>query len=91
MLSLTTLVSALRRGHWPSLVGAWLHFEVSFMVWLLIGALAVPIAEEFGLGPTQKGLLVACPLLGGAVCAWGSGWRATGWEPSEPGSICSAV
>jgi len=26
---------AFQSGHWPSLVGAWLHFEISFMVWLL--------------------------------------------------------
>ncbi len=56
-------LTGLRSGHWPSLVGAWLHFEVSFMTWLLIGALGVPIAEEFALSATQKGLLVACPLL----------------------------
>lgn len=61
------MLTALRSGHWPSLVGAWLHFEVSFMTWLLIGALGVSIAEEFGLTPTQKGLLVAFPLLGGAL------------------------
>lgn len=73
MFSLNTFVSALRSGHWPSLVGAWLHFEVSFMVWLLIGALGVPISEEFGLSPTQKGLLVACPLLGGALLRVGVG------------------
>lgn len=59
--------NAFRSGHWPTLVGAWLHFEVSFMVWLLIGALSVPIASEFGLTATQKGVLVAVPLLGGAV------------------------
>lgn len=73
MFSSNTLVSALRSGHWPSLVGAWLYFEVSFMVWLLIGALGVPIAEEFGLSPTQKGWLVACPLLGGALLRVGVG------------------
>ncbi len=73
MFSFNTLVSALRSGHWPSLVGAWLHFEVSFMVWLLIGALGVPIAEDFGLSPTQKGLLVSCPLLGGALLRVGVG------------------
>jgi NNP family nitrate/nitrite transporter-like MFS transporter len=61
------MLTALRSGHWPSLVGAWLHFEVSFMTWLLIGALGVSIAEEFALSPTQKGLLVAVPLLGGAL------------------------
>ncbi len=67
------IISALRSGHWPSLVGAWLHFEVSFMAWLLIGALGVSIGEEFGLSPTEKGLLVACPLLGGTILRVGVG------------------
>jgi len=58
---------ALRSGHWPSLLGAWLHFEVSFMVWLLIGALSIAIAEEFALSAFQKGVLVGTPLLGGAL------------------------
>jgi NNP family nitrate/nitrite transporter-like MFS transporter len=58
---------ALRSGHWPSLLGAWLHFEVSFVVWLLIGALSIPISEEFGLSASQKGLLVGIPLLGGSL------------------------
>ena len=62
-----TLLAGLRAGHWPSLVGAWLHFEVSFMAWLLIGALGVLIADDFGLTASQKGILVAAPLLGGAV------------------------
>jgi len=58
---------ALRSGHWPSLLGAWLHFEVSFMVWLLVGALSIAISEEFGLSAFQKGVLVGIPLLGGAL------------------------
>ena len=61
------ILNTLRSGHWPSLAGAWLHFEVSFMTWLLIGSLGVSISEEFALSPTQKGLLVACPLLSGAL------------------------
>ncbi|NKB82638.1 MAG: MFS transporter [Nitrospirales bacterium] len=61
-----TSLQAIRAGHWPSLMSAWLHFEVSFIVWLLIGALGVAIAEEFNLSSTQKGFLVAVPLLGGA-------------------------
>ncbi|MDE3120119.1 MAG: hypothetical protein KGL03_14015, partial [Nitrospirota bacterium] len=61
------VVWAIRSGQWPSLVGAWLHFEVSFMAWLLVAALGVPIAEAFALSATQKGLLVAIPLLGGAL------------------------
>src|SRR5881397_155589 len=61
------VIAALRSCHWPSLAGAWLHFEVSFMAWLLIGALSLSIMMEFGLTATQKGLLVAVPLLGGAL------------------------
>lgn len=60
-------LQALKIGHWPSLLGAWLHFEVSFMVWLLIGALGVAIAQEFDLSATEKGFLVGVPLLGGAL------------------------
>ena len=61
------IVRAIRSGHWPSLAAAWLHFEVSFIAWLLVGALGVFIADEFHLTATQKGLLVAMPLLGGAL------------------------
>ena len=61
------VMNALRSGHWPSLVGAWLHFEISFVAWLLIAALGGPISEELRLSDTQKGLLVAIPLLGGAL------------------------
>jgi NNP family nitrate/nitrite transporter-like MFS transporter len=58
---------ALRNGHWPWLLAAWLHFEISFVVWLLIGALSILIVQEFVLTPTQIGFLVGMPLLGGAV------------------------
>ena len=37
------------------------------MVWLLVGALSVAIASELGLNATQTGLLVAIPLLSGAL------------------------
>ena len=52
--------------------------EVSFMVWLLIGALGVPIADDFGLAP-PKGLLVACPFLGGALLRVCVGWPVIVW------------
>jgi NNP family nitrate/nitrite transporter-like MFS transporter len=56
-----------RAGHMPSLLSAFLYFDVSFMVWLLPGALANSIVPEFGLSDAQKGLMVAVPLLGGAI------------------------
>jgi nitrate/nitrite transporter NarK len=54
-------------GHWPSLLCAFLYFDISFMLWTLLGALGVFVAQAFHLSPGQKGLLVAIPLLGGAV------------------------
>jgi NNP family nitrate/nitrite transporter-like MFS transporter len=56
-----------RAGHWPTLLSAFVYFDVSFMAWVLIGALGNAIAAEFQLSPQQKGLVVAVPLLGGAV------------------------
>lgn len=54
-------------GHAPSLVAALVHFDVSFMVWVLLGALGAYVAQDLGLTPAQKGLMVAVPPLGGSV------------------------
>jgi NNP family nitrate/nitrite transporter-like MFS transporter len=56
-----------RAGNWRTLVAAFLYFDVSFMVWVLPGVLGVFIAEDLGLTPVQKGLLVALPILSGAA------------------------
>jgi len=64
----------LKHGHWPTLVGAWLHLTVSFMVWLLIGALSLPVAAALHLTETDLALLVALPLLGGAILRVWGGW-----------------
>ena len=56
-----------RAGHTPTLLSAFLYFDVSFMIWLLPGALANSIVPDFGLSDSQKGLMVAVPLLGGAI------------------------
>jgi NNP family nitrate/nitrite transporter-like MFS transporter len=54
-------------GHLPSLLAALVHFDVSFMVWVLLGALGAYVAADLGLSPAQKGLMVAVPPLGGSV------------------------
>ncbi|MGO9062930.1 MAG: nitrate/nitrite transporter [Candidatus Binataceae bacterium] len=54
-------------GHWPTLLCAFLYFDTSFMVWTIMGALGVFIAQSFHLTPAQKGLIVAIPLFGGSV------------------------
>lgn len=56
-----------RRGHLPTLIACFLHFDLSFMLWVLIGALGILIAEDFRLSPSEKGLLVALPILSGSL------------------------
>ena len=56
----------LESGHLPTLVAALLYFDVSFMVWVLLGPLAPFLRQQFTLTATQQGLLVAIPLLGGS-------------------------
>src|SRR5919201_5429847 len=56
-----------RSGHPPTLLSAFLYFDISFMVWVLIGALGVYIAKDLGLTASQKGMLVAIPILGGSL------------------------
>lgn len=53
-------------GHWPTLLTAFLYFDVSFMVWTILGALGAQIGLTLGLTPQQKGLMVAVPYLSGA-------------------------
>jgi MFS transporter, NNP family, nitrate/nitrite transporter len=54
-------------GHWPTLLTAFLYFDFSFMVWTLLGALGPQIAETLGLTAGEKGMMVAVPILGGAI------------------------
>src|SRR6516225_1622342 len=57
----------LKAGHTPSLLCAFLYFDISFMVWVLLGALANAIVPQLHLNTAEKGLLVAVPLLGGSL------------------------
>lgn len=60
-------VSFWKAGHWPTLLSAFLYFDASFMIWVLLGALGNHVASEFNLSAAQKGLMTALPLLGGSV------------------------
>jgi NNP family nitrate/nitrite transporter-like MFS transporter len=54
-------------GHKPTVFAAFLHFDLSFMIWVLLGALGVSISESLGLSAAQKGLMVAVPILSGSL------------------------
>jgi NNP family nitrate/nitrite transporter-like MFS transporter len=56
-----------KSGHFPSLLSAFLYFDVSFMIWVLCGALSLYITKDFGLTDVQKATMVAIPTLGGSL------------------------
>lgn len=56
-----------KSGHFPSLIAGLVHFDISFMVWVLLGALGAYVAKDLGLSSFEKGLVVAVPPLGGAA------------------------
>jgi NNP family nitrate/nitrite transporter-like MFS transporter len=57
----------LKAGHWPTLTCAFLYFDISFMVWVLLGALANSIVSDFHLNEAERGFMLALPLLGGSL------------------------
>ncbi|HEV2484751.1 MAG TPA: nitrate/nitrite transporter [Terracidiphilus sp.] len=58
--------SFISSGNLPTLISAFLYFDVSFMVWVIFGPMTPFIADQMHLSATQKGLLTAIPLLGGS-------------------------
>ncbi len=59
--------SFLKAGHPPTLFSAFFYFDMAFMVWVMLGPLGVQIAADLHLDPGQRGLMVAVPLLSGAL------------------------
>ena len=80
-----------RAGHTPSLVAALLHFDVSFAIWVILGALGAYIAEDLGLTAAEKGVLVAIPLLSAAVCRVTFGILADRFGPRRIGTISMSI
>ncbi len=65
-----TSSDGLRSDAWKrrtTLLACFLHFDFSFMLWVLIGALGIPLAEAAQLSAAEKGLVVAVPLLAGSL------------------------
>lgn len=74
-------------GHLGTLFSAFLYFDVSFMVWVMLGALGVYIAADFGLSATQKGLMVALPILAGSLLRVPVGLCADRFGAKKTGAI----
>jgi NNP family nitrate/nitrite transporter-like MFS transporter len=77
----------LKAGHTPTLFAAFLYFDLSFMVWVILGPLGVAIAKDFHLDPAQKGLMVAIPVLAGALLRLVNGVLVDRIGPKKTGMI----
>jgi NNP family nitrate/nitrite transporter-like MFS transporter len=76
-----------KAGHKPTLFAAFLYFDLSFMVWYLLGPLAVQIATDLHLTTQQRGLMVATPILAGAFLRFLMGMLADQLSPKTAGII----
>jgi NNP family nitrate/nitrite transporter-like MFS transporter len=81
----------MKAGHLPTLFAAFLYFDLSFMVWVLLGPLGVAIARELHLDPAHKGLMVATPVLAGALLRLPLGLLVDRYRAKRVGAGAQAV
>jgi NNP family nitrate/nitrite transporter-like MFS transporter len=80
-----------KAGHPPTLFAAFLYFDLAFMVWVMLGPLAVQISRDLGLSPAQKGLMVAVPVLAGALLRVVMGLLVDRIKPKKSGAVGQCV
>src|SRR5437879_3260017 len=80
-----------KAGHTPTLLAAFFYFDLSFMVWVILGPLGVQISRDLGLNALQKGLVVATPLLAGALLRIVMGVLVDHLKPKKAGAIGQVV
>ncbi|MDB5662030.1 MAG: transporter, partial [Sphingomonas bacterium] len=78
-------------GHRPTLIAAFLYFDLAFMVWVLLGPLGPDIARDLGLNAAEKGLMVATPTLAGAVLRLVVGLLVDRIGPKRTGAITQLI
>jgi NNP family nitrate/nitrite transporter-like MFS transporter len=78
-------------GHKPTLIAAFLYFDLAFMVWVLLGPLGPSIAKDLHLSPAQKGLMVATPTLAGAILRLVNGLLVDRIGPKKSGAISQLI
>ncbi len=80
-----------KAGHPQTLLAAFLYFDLSFMVWVVLGPLGVQIANDLDLNAAQKGLMVATPVLAGALLRIVMGVLVDHLKPKMAGTIGQVV
>jgi NNP family nitrate/nitrite transporter-like MFS transporter len=83
--------SFLKAGHTPTLLTAFLYFDLAFMVWVILGPLGIQISNDLHLTPAQKGFMVATPLLAGAVLRVVMGLLVDHLQPKKAGAVGQVI
>ncbi len=78
-------------GHWPTLLSAFLYFDVSFMVWVMLGPLAVYVSKALELPADEMFTVVAIPILAGAALRIPMGMLADHFGPKRTGQLGQLV
>lgn len=63
----------MKSGHPPTLFASFLYFDFCFAIWVMNGAMAPFISEQFHLTPVQKGFMLSVPVLAGALMRFPTG------------------
>ena len=80
-----------KAGHRPTLIASFLYFDLAFMVWVMLGPLGVQIASDLALTHAQKGMMVATPVLAGALLRIVMGLLVDHLKPKLTGAIGQVV
>jgi NNP family nitrate/nitrite transporter-like MFS transporter len=80
-----------KAGHLPTLVSCFAYFDVSFACWVMLGPLAVLISQDLHLDAGQKGLMVATPVLAGALLRIVAGILVGQWNAKITGLLMQLI
>lgn len=80
-----------KAGHTPTLFAAFLYFDLSFMVWYVLGPLGVQIAADLDLSTQQRAMMVATPILSGAILRLVMGMLADRSSPKTAGLVGQVI
>ena len=80
-----------KAGHWPTLLAAFLYFDISFMAWVALGPLIVYIVRDMNLAVDEKFTLVAIPVLAGALLRVPMGLLADLFGAKKTGIVAQLV
>lgn len=84
------------QGHGPTLFMAFLYFDVSFMVWTMLGPLSTEIAEALALtghiiSASEKATLLSLPILAGALLRIVLGFAVDKFGPKATAMVAQSI